>query len=346
MELSACQVTTGTIVTLIVLIISCTLFGVSFSVCDVLEMCLDTNTITKTVDTTNIYFSGRYFLGLGHSFIIYPRNFSIIDFSPDPENGGDPLNAGTSDGQTITVEVTLFYRLNSTQLPQLYNKYGTQYSSKFVNVAQSTLKNTCVKFAALQYFNAREVIAETMINDLRVAFMELFASVELLQLRGITLSDAFESQLTQNVIAVQNQQTAELMKQVAVTQSFTQVILAQAQANITELLATANADATLIQQQANADGTKLIVNVQADAYAQLKGELNFTNAQLFQYLWANNKLRQSQPSDTLLVGLDKSGGSTLVNVQAANQLAASEAAAKAAATAPPPPPSSLTTSGS
>jgi hypothetical protein len=70
-------------------------------------------------------------------------------------------------------------------------------SPKFINVAQSTLKNTCVKFSALQYFNARQVIAETMINDLRVAFIDLFASVELLQMRGIALSDAFESQLTQ-----------------------------------------------------------------------------------------------------------------------------------------------------
>jgi hypothetical protein len=87
------------------------------------------------------------------------------------------------------------------------------------------------------------------------------------------------------------------------------------------LIATANADSTLIQQQvcathlcvctcisaraiaqANAEGTKLIVNVQAEAYAQLKQELNFTNAQLFQYLWATLKLRASQPSDTLLVG--------------------------------------------
>jgi len=313
--LSACQVTTCTIVTIIVLIVSCTLFGVSFSVCDTLEMCLDTNTFTKSVDTNRTYFSGRYFLGLGHSFLVYPRNLSIIDFSNDPEFGADPLNAGTSDGQTMTVEVTVYYRLNSTELPLLYQKYGQNYDTKFVNVAQSTLKNSCVKFAALQYFNARQVIAETMINDLRAAFVDLYASVELLQLRGIALSAAFEDQLTQNVIAVQNQQTAELMKQVAVTQSFTQVILAQAQANITELIATANAASTLIQQQANADGTKLIVNVQAEAYAQLKQDLNFTNAQLFQYLWASTKLRNADRNDTLLVGLDKAG-STLVSVPA------------------------------
>jgi len=338
MELTACQITTGTIVVIILLIVSCTLFGVSFSVCDVLEMCLDTNAVTKTVDVTNIYFSGRYFLGLGHSFIVFPRNLTIIDFSSDPQSGGDALNAGTSDGQTITVEVTLFYRLNASELPLLYQKFSTNYSPKFINVAQSTLKNSCVKFAALQYFNAREVIAETMINDLRVAFVDLFASVELLQLRGISLSDAFESQLTQNVIAVQNQQTAELMKQVAVTQSFTSVIVAQAQANITELIATANADSTLIQQQANAEGTKLIVGIQAEAYAQLKLELNFTNAQLFQYLWATQKLSASQPSDTLLVGLGEgSGASALINVQAANAIAAAQLAAVANNTPTPAP---------
>jgi len=321
----------------IVLIVSCSLFGSSFAVCDQLQICLDTNTFLNTVDTTRVYNSGRYFLGLGHSFIAYPRNLTIIDFSSDAQFGGESLSAGTSDGQSISVDVTLFFRLNATMLPQLYQKFGTQYLSKFANVAQSTLKNTCVKFAALDFFNGRQVISETMINDLNVAFEALFSTVELLQMRGIQLSSQFESQLTQNVIAVQQNQQAELMKQVAVTQSFTQLILSQAQANITELLASANAEATLIHNQAMAEGTKLVVGIQADAYSQLKAELNFTNAQLFQYLWATKKLQNSQPSDTLLVGLDKAGNA-LVNVAAANQLAQQEQQAAAASSAPPPPP--------
>lgn len=194
-----------------------------------------------------------------------------------------------------------------------------------MRIAQSTLKNTCVKFTALQYFSSRKVIAEAMLNDLQVAFREVFASVELLQLRGITLSSSFENQLTQNVIAVQDQVKAELMKQVSIIQANTNVILAKAQGNITELIgqvraacrarvcvcvlsvntwtSQANADSQLITEKARAEGTKLIVNIERDAYAALKADLGFDNTQLAQYLWATRKLRLSSAGDTLLVGL-------------------------------------------
>lgn len=105
-----------------------------------------------------------------------------------------------------------------------------------MRIAQSSLKNTCVQFPALKYFSSRKQIAERMLDDLRVEFAKVYATVELLQLRGISLSTSFENQLTQNVIAVQDQVKAELMKQVSIIQANTNVILAKAQANITQLI--------------------------------------------------------------------------------------------------------------
>lgn len=191
-----------------------------------------------------------------------------------------------------------------TPLNEKYLLY-TQYidAAKFVRIAQSTLKNTCVKFTALEYFSSRKKIAEVMLNDLKEAFAQVYAEVVLLQLRGISLSPSFEGQLTQNVIAVQDQVKAELMKTVSIIQSNTNVILARAQANITQLLGQANADATVISEKSRAAGTKLIVNIETEAYQNLKRDLGFDNAQLFRYLWATRKLRLAPSSDTLLVGL-------------------------------------------
>lgn len=315
MGLNEAQVCASVICVTILVLIAILLFALSWSVLDPLEIGLDINTITKTVDNSTVYTGGRYLLGLGHSFVKYPKKLIIIDFSPDDDCdtcGDVALNAGTKDGQTITVEVTLYYKLNSTELGSLYSTFGQDYAPKFVRIAQSTLKNTCVKFTALEYFSSRKLIAEQMLNDLQAAFRDVFAEVELLQLRGISLSTSFEDQLTQNVIAVQDQVKAELMKQVSIIQANTQVILAKAQANITNILGQANADANLINEKARAEGTKLIVNIERDAYIALKGDLGLDNAQLFQYLWATRKLRLAASGDTLLVGI---GDKVNINLQ-------------------------------
>jgi regulator of protease activity HflC (stomatin/prohibitin superfamily) len=185
----------------------------------------------------------------------------------------------------------------------LYKLFNENYSDKLVRIAQSTLKNTAVLFNTTEYFTRRKEIAARMANNVDLEFRKVFASVVLLQLRGIGLPSGFEQRLVDNVVALQEQTKAVFEKQLAIVDAQTQVIEARAQGQITEILGQANADALRIRERGSADGTRLLVDIEAESYKLLRSELGLTNEQLFQYLFYTRKIQQAKANDQLLVGL-------------------------------------------
>jgi hypothetical protein len=67
------------------LVLAAILIGVSVAVVDYLELGLLQNTVTKEITPTS-YTGGRYFIGLGKSFIIFPRFLP----PPPPQQPDDP----------------------------------------------------------------------------------------------------------------------------------------------------------------------------------------------------------------------------------------------------------------
>jgi hypothetical protein len=51
---------------------------------------LSYNTVTKSIDNSHVYTSGRYFLGLAHAFFIFPRGWTTIYFGT--ADGGESRN--------------------------------------------------------------------------------------------------------------------------------------------------------------------------------------------------------------------------------------------------------------
>eukprot|EP01108_Squamamoeba_japonica_P007660 TRINITY_DN64_c0_g1_i1.p2 TRINITY_DN64_c0_g1~~TRINITY_DN64_c0_g1_i1.p2 ORF type:complete len:314 (-),score=126.61 TRINITY_DN64_c0_g1_i1:42-983(-) len=305
------QVVFGTIVCCIVLLVAIILFALSWSVLEPLEIGLNRNDFSKTIDDSQTYPGGRYFLGLGHSFVKYPRKLIIIDFSSDADEGGPALQSSTADGQAVSLEVSFHYNLNVTALPLLYKQFGEDYVTKMTNIAQSSLKNTAVKFPTEAYFSLRHDIAEMMKNDLIKHFRDAHATVQFLQLRDIGLPGRFEQRLVENVVAQQEQTKALFDKEVAIVKAQTQVIEARAQGEITEILGLAKADSLLIRENGLAQGTRLLVDVESTAYEALRKELDLSTEQLYQYLFYTRKVLNAKPSDSLLVGF---GEDTRLNI--------------------------------
>jgi len=306
------QVVFGSIVCCVLLFVAIILFAVSWSVLDPLEMGLNRNDLAKSLERES-YDSGRYFLGLGHSFVKYPRDLIIIDFSTDADSGGPPLQAGTADGQSITLEVSLYYRLKFDQLYNLYSKFEEKYEPQLIRIAQSTIKNTAVKFSTEDYFSNRNDIRELMKEDLIKAFSEqAFAEVHFIQLRGMGLPQQFEDRLIDLEVVVQEQTKAVFDKEVAIVEAQTQVIEAAAQGQITEILGQAKADSLLIREQGVANGTSLIVGIETETYDLLREELGFTNEQLQNYLFYTRKLSTAKANDRLLVGLAGGGDASVL----------------------------------
>lgn len=77
----------------------------------------------------------------------------------------------------------------------------------------------------------------------------------------------------------------------ALVQADTEVILARARGNITQILGEAKAETTRISEAKRAEGQKLVVDIETEAYEDLKNDLGMDNVQLSQYLFTTRKVK-------------------------------------------------------
>lgn len=85
------QAKTGWLAFCVVFIISIILLSVSFDVVEPTEWGLAYDNNIKKIDTDKVYDEGRYLIGLGRSFIIFPRTYQTIRYgsSFDGADGGN-----------------------------------------------------------------------------------------------------------------------------------------------------------------------------------------------------------------------------------------------------------------
>ena len=72
-----------------------TMIAVSFGTLEPTEYGIVYNSISKSVDTENIYEGGLQFIGLFNRFIAYPRIQKSIEFSDNVEAQSDALQTRT-----------------------------------------------------------------------------------------------------------------------------------------------------------------------------------------------------------------------------------------------------------
>jgi len=271
---------------IIVAIVGIGLFGGSFKTIAPTECGLKINSITQSVQSDRVYTSGRYFIGVGNQFILYPTTLQTIAYSEDPGADAISLRASTSEGQTITLEVSLQYRLVISNLTLLYRKYERSYGSKYVTVAEAAMKNTVSqRYSTQDYFSLREGIAEVMHTALNAAFINEYAVVEHFQLRTVTAIAATDTSIVGNQVADQNTQTVIYGAQANNTLLTINATLASAQLIVNVINANAASEARIVVAQANADAIRLVAETQAQSYAQLKEALNYTSSDLLTHLF-------------------------------------------------------------
>ena len=82
----------GGCVCCVLLITSAILFGVSWSSLEPNEVGIEYNGNTLSINTDELFTSGRHFLGLGHSFIVYPKTLQTVKFAQAGDANGPPIN--------------------------------------------------------------------------------------------------------------------------------------------------------------------------------------------------------------------------------------------------------------
>jgi len=279
------------------MIISVGLWGGSFKTLTPLECGLKINTISQQISTDHVYTSGRYFLGLGNSFLVYPTMLDFIDFAADSGSNAPPLRASTSEGQSVILECSFQFRLKIGKLNDLYRKYAHGYKGNYVTIAESALKNVVSqRYKTTDYFIHRKDIGEVMHAALSTALGPEFAVVEHFQLRKITVPPSTDNQILLTLVKRQQVELALVTRNSSVINSQTAFIVSQANNDVVVVNSRASSEAKILTETANAQAINIAINATTESYRKLMTELNFTPDDLLQYLFYENIRLLEYPS--------------------------------------------------
>jgi regulator of protease activity HflC (stomatin/prohibitin superfamily) len=281
------------------------LFAVSFGTLDVDEMGIQYNKNFLTIDEEHgAYSNGRYFLGLGSTFIRYPSTLVVAEFV-----GKNALSAWSEEGQEVFLEVGFYYRLDRSKLVEIYKRFNDQYHNRMLQIAKRVLKQVTIQFQAIQFFSNRTMIGERMSRDLRVSLADENMILELFALRAVDIPDAFEDKVQSKVVTLQAAKTASYRKDTAIARAANLVQEGNGYAVINRTLAEANARALLTVETARAEGIKLLASAEANAYQRLSSVLGLSARPFLKYRWAQllSSLEASSNADrhaTVTLGFD------------------------------------------
>mmetsp|Transcript_18561 Transcript_18561/g.37181 ORF Transcript_18561/g.37181 Transcript_18561/m.37181 type:complete len:314 (+) Transcript_18561:115-1056(+) len=260
-------------------VISVILFASSFSTLSPLEMGIARNNIASSVDKTRVYTGGRYFLGLGKEFVIYPTTSITIELFDIP--------AATKDKQTVYLDLAIQYRLKPESLVDLYAERQQAYDSFYRREVEEDVKEVTVLWDTIPDFYVRRVeIASDM--EAKVNAMLSANGAELLgfQLRSIGLLAATENKIIETLVSEQEELTETIIQQTTVVRAEKEEYATQAAAEVQVINSEANAQGIAIKATSEAKSFKLVTDAQSDTLKNIETGLDFNDpGKLLSYMW-------------------------------------------------------------
>jgi regulator of protease activity HflC (stomatin/prohibitin superfamily) len=291
------------------------LIGCSFGIVGINEVGLDFDSIAVVVDDSKLFENGRFFIGLGHGFLLYPTYLMTVEFKKagsedigwdtDKSASGGVLACASKDGQQLDIELSYFVRIDTSDVSNvvnLYNAHKFNYLQTLVQISQDAIKGTSTQFNTYEYFQNRTAISEAFEKSLSATLQQMYMTVHSVQLRDIQLTAGFETAIEDKIVSAQRNKTMTETGLALQVRADTSVAVSRADAEIKVLQAEAGATAVSALGEASAGATKTLIDADATALQGLKSDLLQTNAELLQYLWIETLADAS--SSKLLIGLN------------------------------------------
>lgn len=207
--------------------------------------------------------------------VSYPITQQEYTMSATPTEGAQPgddaVEGRTNDGQTVSLDVTVLFRVIPNEAGQLYQAWNENYLSGFVRPTTRAI----VREVISQY-SAEEIYGEARVqmgDNIEAALVERFAEEHLeltdLLVRDINFSPAFTEAIEAKVVSEQQVQQAER------------------EANRRRTEAAGLRDAAIARAEGEARATILQAQAEAEAL-RLVSEQVAANPALIQYLYVQN----------------------------------------------------------
>jgi len=122
--------------------------------------------------------------------------------------GDDAITSLSSDGLTLRLDLTIWYRLNSEDAPQVYRTIGTDYVAKIVRPAiRTSIRDVSVLYSATDiYSSKREDFVRDVTKNLEGAFQGRGIVLERVLLRNVELPEKVRTAIDEKIAAEQRAQ--------------------------------------------------------------------------------------------------------------------------------------------
>lgn len=124
------------------------------------------------------------------------------------QQGDDAISTLSSDGLTLRLDLTVWYRLNENDAPQVYRTIGTDYVEKIVRPAVRTaIRDVSVGFPATDIYSIkREDFINNVTKNLENAFNGRGIILERVLLRNVELPEKVRAAIDEKIASEQRAQ--------------------------------------------------------------------------------------------------------------------------------------------
>jgi regulator of protease activity HflC (stomatin/prohibitin superfamily) len=246
------------------------------------------NWVTKSIGT-KVYHGGTHFIGFWNTFVTFPATVMTIEFSTRVGlRTSEALHTRTKEGLGLHLSIAFQYKLNPSEIPQLYALTNDMYESLYTRIARDQLLEAASEYEGPQYWLERKTIGDHMRRLVDGELARSHAELWGLQLLVIDLPDQYEMSITMTQVQQQMVRTRRNEQIAASIRADTEVLQASFRNKIQVVQASADANYTLITKLADAEAEKRKISAEAEilGYARDKMKLTALGAVEYQQLSA------------------------------------------------------------
>jgi regulator of protease activity HflC (stomatin/prohibitin superfamily) len=124
------------------------------------------------------------------------------------QKGDDAISTLSSDGLTLKLDLTVWYRLNENDAPQVYRTIGTDYVEKIVRPAVRTaIRDVSVGYSATDIYSIkREDFVREVTKNLESSFNGRGVILERVLLRNVELPEKVRAAIDEKIASEQRAQ--------------------------------------------------------------------------------------------------------------------------------------------
>ena len=183
------------------------------------------------------------------------QNYTMSGINDEGQKSGDDaIRVLTSDGLEVTIDLTVLYRIVSTDAPKLLKETGDDYRDKIVRpITRTKIRDNAVYYQAVDLFgNKRDEFQQRIYKSIEDDFKKRGLMLEQLLVRNIALPTSVKASIESKINAEQDAKKMEFVLQKEKQEAERKRVEAQGIADYQRIINTGLTDQQLQYEQIKA----------------------------------------------------------------------------------------------